>query len=211
MLTLTGLVSGWRDLTKSSRIWHCSGSTRKNSGLHMTIFRQRSGRPISTNCTPFGILTIQRHFQNFVRSPEKRKRVWHICFLVVDSECFNSYMTPSPPYFPGETWTSYGDYGGFFKLIDTTSYDPGLIAKQAPGYKNESKVLGSLIFNDLYPMIVSLVQRPRDLWLYDMWHPNQVYVGPCVETQEQDWEQIWNMRKLFWGAFLKWHSEQSAI
>lgn len=72
-------------------------------------------------------------------------------------------MTPSPSYFLGDKWTSYGDYGGFLKLVDTASYDPRLITEQAPGYKNELKVLGSLVFDDLYPMIVSLLQRPRDL------------------------------------------------
>jgi hypothetical protein len=155
------------------------------------------------------ILTIQSHFNAFASSPQKRKRAWNMDFLVVDSESFASYMTPSPSYFRGEKWTSYGDYGGFFKLIDTATYNPQLIAEQAPGYKNELKVLGSLIFDDLYPTIVSLVRRPRELWLYAMWHPNQVYVGPCVERQEKEWDSVWKLRSLFMRVFWQWRSERS--
>ena len=176
----------------------------------MMAFKKRSGEPNLSGCNSVMILTTQRHFQTFASSSQKRKRAWNMDFLVVDSESFTSYMMPSPSYFPGDKWTSYGDYGGFLKLIDTTTYDPRLIAKQAPGYKNELKVLGSLVFNDLYPMIVSLVQRPRDLWLYAMWHPNQVYADPCVERQEKEWESVWKMRGLFLRAFWKWRSEQSA-
>jgi hypothetical protein len=127
-------------------------------------------------------------------------------FLVVDSECFTSYMTPAPSYFRGEQC----DYGGFFKLIDTATYNPQIIDEQAPGYKNELKVLGSLVFDDLYPLVVSLAQRPRHLWLYAMWHPNQVYVGPCTEKQEKEWDGVWKLRSLFLRAFWKWRSERSA-
>jgi hypothetical protein len=156
------------------------------------------------------IQAAKKHFQAFARSQQKRKRAWNMDFLVVDSESFASYMTPSPSHFQGERWTSHGDYGGFFKLIDTATYNPQLIAEQAPGYKNELKVLGSLVFDDLYPMVVSMVQRPRDLWLYAMWHPNMVYVGPCVERQEKEWSRVWEMRELFMRVFWKWRSEQSA-
>ncbi|KAF2470393.1 uncharacterized protein BDR25DRAFT_355504 [Lindgomyces ingoldianus] len=78
---------------------------------------------------------------------------------------------------------------GFLKIIDKTAYDPRLIAKQSPGYKNELKILGCLVIDDLYPLIVSLVERPSDLWLYAMLQPDQVYVGPCVERQEKEWER----------------------
>jgi hypothetical protein len=131
-------------------------------------------------------------------------------FLVVDSECFISYMTPFPSYFRGEKWTSHGDWGGFFKLIDQATYDPRIIAEQAPGYKNELKVLGSLIFDDVYPQIVSLVRRPRELWLYAMWHPNMVYVGPCVERQEKEWTSVRKLRGFCMRLFWKWRNEQSA-
>ncbi|PVI01083.1 hypothetical protein DM02DRAFT_627984 [Periconia macrospinosa] len=94
------------------------------------------------------IQATKRHFHDFIRSPEKLKCVWDADFLVVDSESFNSYMTPSLTYFPGDKWTSYGDYGGFLNPIDTATYNRRLIAQRAPGYKNELKVLSILVFDD---------------------------------------------------------------
>ena len=126
-------------------------------------------------------------------------------FLVVDTESFASYM--SPPVSLQNT-PPYGDHGGFLKLIDIMSYNPQLIAESAPGYKNELKVLGSLIFDDLYPLVVNLVQRPRDLWTCAMLHPNQVYIGIPTTKQKKAWDEIWQTRTMFWHAFKQWQERQ---
>ncbi|KAJ4287610.1 hypothetical protein N0V90_012313 [Kalmusia sp. IMI 367209] len=152
------------------------------------------------------IEAAKRHFRTFSASPNIRRRVWKMDFLVVDSECFNSYMNPTP----FGSIKCAGDYGGFLKLIDTSPYPPNLIRVTAPGYRNEMKVLGSLVFDDLYPQLSGLIQRPRDLWPLAMLHPNQVYVGYPVKGQMKEWGSIWKARVIFWVAFTRWrHGQQT--
>lgn len=168
----------------------------------------------------------------FSKSAEIRVRAWKTDFFVVDSECFTSYMAPTPqpstpPPVPTSsnpsTWAlpipnptladtplrkSHGDHGGYLRLIDGTAYDPVFLSGTAPGYRNELKVLGSLVFDDLYPQLASMARRPKDLWCYAMWHPNQVYVGPTVESQEKEWEEVWKAREVFWRAFEGWRQRE---
>jgi hypothetical protein len=97
-----------------------------------------------------------------------------------------------------------GDYGGYLKLVDTATYRRELIDATAPGYKNQLRVLGRLVFDDLYPQLAGLVQRPRDLWPLAMLHPKQVYVGFPTKGQMYEWENVRKARLIFWVAFYRW-------
>ncbi|KAF2443573.1 hypothetical protein P171DRAFT_389887 [Karstenula rhodostoma CBS 690.94] len=147
------------------------------------------------------IEAAKRHFRAFSSSTDIRKRVWKMDFLVVDSECFHSYMNPEPKL--GSIKCS-GDYGGYLKLVDTAAYRQELIDATSPGYQNQMRVLGRLVFDDLYPQLAGLVQRPRDLWPLAMLHPKQVYAGFPVQGQMSEWENVWKARVAFWAAFCRW-------
>jgi hypothetical protein len=108
--------------------------------------------------------------------------MWKQDFIAVDFESVRSYLGQ------GEQQANqkpYGDFGGHLRLIDTMfdAIDPQFIKESAPGYKGEVKILGSLVFDDLYPLIASLTQRPIDLWPLAILHPSQVYTGPTVPSQ----------------------------
>ena len=133
-----------------------------------------------------------------------RRRVLKFDFLVVDSECFASYMTPKPKF---GSIKCAGDNDGYFKLIDTATYPPELLVETSPGYTNQMRVLGRVIFDDLYPQLAGLVQRPRDLWPLAMLHPYQVYTGFPVKGQLVEWEIMWRARVVFWVAFSRWRDE----
>ena len=135
-----------------------------------------------------------------------RRRAWKQDFFVIDTASYASYMDPPNAF---QNRTPYGDYGGFLTLIDTTTSHPQVIKEQAPGYKNKLRVLGTMVFDDVYPLIVSLAQRPRNLWTLAMAHPNQVYVGPTVAAQETDWEMLWNLRWKWWICFWNCRGEQA--
>ncbi|PVH95982.1 hypothetical protein DM02DRAFT_731499 [Periconia macrospinosa] len=161
---------------------------------------------------------IEAAKQWFRNSPNMRRRNWKEDFLVIDTECFNSYMYPSPspsplpPTPPGptnDTIPSHGDFGGFLKLIDIAVYPPGHVAETAPGYKHELKVLGSLVFEDLYPLLNAFI-KPKELWVEAMLHPQQVYVGYSTETQAKGWEVVWKTRGVMCGALAKWVARSSA-
>ncbi|KAF2016955.1 hypothetical protein BU24DRAFT_407044 [Aaosphaeria arxii CBS 175.79] len=151
------------------------------------------------------ILAAKRHFAAFRNSPDCRRRAWKHDFLVVDDECFDSYMKPPVAF---QETAPYGDYGGYVKLIDTSAYDPRLIAATAPGYPQQLRVLGTLIFDDVYPLMASLGHRPRDLWPSAVLHPNQVYVGHPVPVQQKSWEQMWKVREIGRDTFIRWQREQ---
>jgi hypothetical protein len=103
-----------------------------------------------------------------------------------------------------------GDNDGYLKLIDTATYRPELINQAAPGFNNQMRVLGRLIYDDLYPQLAGLVQRPRDLWPLAMLHPYQVYVGYPIKGQMAEWEMMWKARSLFWRVFMRWRSQSPA-
>jgi hypothetical protein len=154
------------------------------------------------------IQAARTHFHTFKNSPTARRRAWKLDFLVIDSECFSSYTSPPPPLPLLTDRKPHGDHGGYFKLIDTSPYSSKSIEETAPGYKWELRVLGSLVFEDVYPLVASLAQRPRDLWPYACLHPMQVYVGPTVPSQEKEWERIWQIREMGSKTFMKWRREQ---
>ncbi|KAF1952836.1 hypothetical protein CC80DRAFT_494984 [Byssothecium circinans] len=156
------------------------------------------------------IEAARRHFLRFRNSPSMRRRNWTQDFLVIDTESFSSYMNPFPPSLPATppapgtiTVPAQGDFAGFVKVIDTSPYRPHVLAQQAPGYRNELKVLGTLVFDELYPLLASLTLRPRDLWMMACWHPMQVYVGLATASQEKGWRGVWEAREVMFGAFAR--------
>lgn len=106
-------------------------------------------------------------------------------------------MNPKPSF---GTIKCAGDNDGYLKLIDTMTYRPQLISETSPGYNNQIRVLGRLLFDDLYPQLTGLVQRPKDLWPLAMLHPYQVYTGFPVKGQMEEWDSVWRARVLFWVA-----------
>lgn len=95
------------------------------------------------------------------------------------------------------------------KLIEVGRSDPEVLAKSAPFYNHQLKVLGSLVFEDLYPLLNSFL-RPRDLWVDAMLHPQQVYVGHTVPAQVKRWEEVWEARKVMNRALAKWAARTPA-
>jgi hypothetical protein len=91
------------------------------------------------------------------------------------------------------------------RLVDPTfdATDPQFIRETAPGYKGEVKVLASLVFEDVYPLLASMAQRAIDLWPPAILHPSQVYTGPAVPTQEAEWEEMRLLRGMMLGPFFQ--------
>ncbi|KAL4862523.1 hypothetical protein BDV12DRAFT_178725 [Aspergillus spectabilis] len=120
---------------------------------------------------------------NLVDTPGKRT------FLVIDTASYASYT--------GSTYTSAtdlvlpGDHTGFVLAVDGdyneeeggAHYRPD----ESPGYQGHMRMLGSLIWGDLYAMCSSQSAMLEDLWPLATEHPNMVYVGPTVPLQVKGW------------------------
>lgn len=108
-------------------------------------------------------------------------------FLAVDSASFASYTTdiyeaPVSEFLPG-------DFTGFVLAIDPY-FDPkeGISRPdESPGYNGQMRILGSLVWGDLFALLESQSARLEDMWPLAMHHPNQVYVGPTVPLQVYKW------------------------
>ncbi|OAK99959.1 hypothetical protein IQ06DRAFT_294337 [Phaeosphaeriaceae sp. SRC1lsM3a] len=138
------------------------------------------------------IAAAKRHFKSAFTMLPTLGRFWSYDFLVVDKQSYASYSTPKeeemrppPPYGP-----CFGDNGGHVRLIDT-AYEQlprDLIDHTAPGYRGEMKVLSTLVFEELYPLIATFSMRPHTLWPCARLHPREVYVGTSDSAQEGWWE-----------------------
>ncbi|KAF2265558.1 hypothetical protein CC78DRAFT_514899 [Lojkania enalia] len=131
------------------------------------------------------IIAARRHFATFPMTPSFMRRMWKMDFLVVDPQSYDSYMSSMSER---DESKPYGDMGGHVRLVDTAVYDPQLIKEVSPGFTGDFKVLTTLVFDELYPLLVSLTQRPLDLWPLARLHPHSTYVGQTVQSQEDEWE-----------------------
>ncbi|KAL2802032.1 hypothetical protein BJX63DRAFT_438245 [Aspergillus granulosus] len=108
-------------------------------------------------------------------------------FLAIDAPSYASYT--------GTTYTAAtelalpGDHGGFVLAIDS-NYDSRqgtTRPDESPGFQGHMRILGSLIWGDLYAMLSSQSAIIEDIWPLAIEHPNQVYVGPTVPLQIKAW------------------------
>ena len=91
-----------------------------------------------------------------------------------------------------------GDFAGFVIAVDA-DYDPEKGCgrpSESPGYHGQMRILGSLVWGDLYGMLSSQSALLEDLWPLALDHPNQVYVGPTVPRQIHDWRAHNGVRNL---------------
>lgn len=148
-------------------------------------------------------LTISRHFNEVLQTDSIDEQgvssllLQDKAFLAIDSTSFNSYMNNS--YDSTQSAVLKGDSAGFVLAIDP-SFDPNIgvnRAEESPGYTGQMRVLGSLVWGDLYAILESQSAQLPELWPLAMHHPDQVYVGPVIPLQRYHWqaqkEGKWNV------------------
>lgn len=88
--------------------------------------------------------------------------------------------------------TPKGDFGGFVTAVEANfdPSDPGDHADESPGFTGQLRVLGGLVWSDLYALAQAQVAYPEDLWPLAMSHPWKVFVGSTVPAQRQAWKKV---------------------
>ncbi|KAE8138190.1 hypothetical protein BDV38DRAFT_292376 [Aspergillus pseudotamarii] len=131
----------------------------------------------------------KKHFNDHaIPSFEDKDRVKGNTFLVIDDACVASYMGNS--YSAATEFIPSGDHLGFVLAVDA-HYDPkeGIERPdESPGYHGQMRILGNLIWGDLYAMLSSQSALLEDLWPLAINHPNGVYTGPTVPMQAKCWK-----------------------
>ncbi|KAJ5314578.1 MAP kinase kinase PBS2 [Penicillium atrosanguineum] len=110
-------------------------------------------------------------------------------FLVIDSASFASYTTKAED--PTSSGMLPGDSTGFVLAVDP-AFDPvnGISRPdESPDYNGHMRILGGLVWGDLYAQLKSQSTELDDLWPLAMHHPNQVYVGPVTPLQVLSWQK----------------------
>jgi hypothetical protein len=126
-------------------------------------------------------------------------------FLAIDTTSVGSYIQSNPEIVPA------GDMGGYVLAVDA-DFDPKSPSHKeyvSPGYNGIVRVLGSLLWSDLFAFTSQQVQSLEELWPLAMNHPNRVYVGPVVKAQEEGWEHIRTYRADILEGFYKYVQERA--
>lgn len=109
-------------------------------------------------------------------------------FLAIDSASFTSYTNNS--YDAATSAVLPGDSTGFLLAVDPNFDADQEIERpeESPDYNGQMRVLGSLVWGDLYALLESQSARLPELWPLAMHHPEQVYVGPTIPLQRFHWQ-----------------------
>jgi hypothetical protein len=117
-------------------------------------------------------------------------------FLAIDTPSYDSY-TYGPPFadilLPGDT-------GGFVTAVDShwrpllPGDDPDDRADESPNYAGRLRILGNLVYPDLYAMLNAQNQYTDDLWPLAMNHPELIYAGTTIEPQVDLWKGVSRMK-----------------
>lgn len=135
-----------------------------------------------------------RHFKSTIEGSNDWSKLEDGAFLVVDSASFASYTTKS--YSPATPRLNPGDFTGFLLAVDP-DFDPeeGITRPdESPGYSGQMRILGSLVWSDIYSLLASQTSDLEDHWPLASEHPNMVYVGPTVPWQRFIWQKHSEMR-----------------
>lgn len=135
-----------------------------------------------------------RHFKSTIAGSDDWSKLEDGAFLVVDSASFASYTTRS--YSPAASRLNPGDFTGFLLAVDP-DFDPeeGIPRPdESPGYNGQMRILGSLVWSDLYSLLAAQTSGLEDHWPLASEHPNMVYVGPTVPWQRFIWQKHSEMR-----------------
>lgn len=79
-----------------------------------------------------------------------------------------------------EDMTLQGDFCGFVTAVEA-GFDPnelGNHADKSPGFTGQLRILGGLIWSDLYAVSQAQVAYPEDLWPLAMYQPCTVFIRP---------------------------------
>ena len=136
-----------------------------------------------------------RHFKETLESPDHAPGRSDQVFLVVDEQSVKSYLSIPRNLAEQE---HPGENTGFVVAIDA-HYDPEEPddrADESPGYYGVLRILGSLVWSDLYAMMTAQNMAPRDHWPLAMIHPQQVYIGPVSLEQRRRWASPVHVEKL---------------
>ncbi|KAL4878062.1 hypothetical protein BJY04DRAFT_229964 [Aspergillus karnatakaensis] len=168
---------------------------------------------------PYTAEMARKHFQHLRSSEEWANKIAQPVFFMVDHKSAGSYTKPDPQSkesktdlpgdFKGHVLVVDADFDGTTESTNASDADANPNAKlsaheQGLRYQGHMRVLGSLVWSDLYPML-TLQGRPlQNLWPLAKEHPHKVYTGSTVPTQVVSWRLTNDIRADMLNGFTEW-------
>ncbi|KAK3998098.1 hypothetical protein QBC44DRAFT_375982 [Cladorrhinum sp. PSN332] len=143
------------------------------------------------------INAAQRHFHTFTQEnggglDSDFKTV--DAFLVADKSCIESYVKFSTqgPLLPGQNIVDEVDLQPFILVAKALNPDGERPPRDdsSPGFDDTVRVLGSVIFDDVWANLVIRSNTLSSYWPIAAAHPAFVYTGPVMHYQKQGWKQM---------------------
>ena len=141
------------------------------------------------------MLISHRHFQQIQSSDEWNSKIAGPFFLVIDYMSASSYIDDK--YFTScaeDKDLLKGDFQSYVLVVDA-NFDNRTTADKSPdGYPGQVRILGNLVWSELFPMVARQSLVLKDLWKEARDHPMKIYTGPTVPSQVAPWKH-WNVIK----------------
>ncbi|KAJ5904425.1 hypothetical protein N7504_006808 [Penicillium tannophilum] len=148
------------------------------------------------------VSAARRHFQQIRSSDEWSHQIAPSVFLLVDHFNVGSYVDPEyRASFTTDKAFLKGDFQGHVLAVDADFDDNATENESADGMANEGsqgegpeypgqmRILGNLVWSELYPMTMLQSVRLLNFWLQAREHPWKAYTGPTVPSQIEQWEE----------------------
>ncbi|PWY95936.1 hypothetical protein BO94DRAFT_507372 [Aspergillus sclerotioniger CBS 115572] len=131
----------------------------------------------------------KKHYLEIRDSDAYVQKLQHDVFLVADGWSIASYKesgfhSPTKAMLPG-------DFQGHILAVDA-SFDPAAPnehAEESPGFDGQMRILGNLVWSDLYAMLALRCGGLEDMWPLAMDHPQKAYTGLTVPLQRKEWAE----------------------
>lgn len=114
-----------------------------------------------------------------------------------------------------------GDFQGHVLAVDadfddsaTGSESAGDIADEDSQYEvfkypGRMRILGNLVWSELYPMLMLQSVVLQNFWLQAGAHPSKVYTGPTVPSQVEPWKKRHLLKTLMMNSFVDFLEEKN--
>ncbi|KAK4441975.1 hypothetical protein QBC34DRAFT_314059 [Podospora aff. communis PSN243] len=134
---------------------------------------------------------VRKHFAKLSedKSGELRGLV-SPAFLVADKSSIDSYLQEAK--LPGQTLVDEADLGPFI-LVGEDHFEAQTRQARA-GFDGTVRVLGSMLVDDVWPMMWWTQVSLETIWDLATLHPSCVYVGLLVQSQIEGWKKFQGVR-----------------
>ncbi|KAK3395238.1 hypothetical protein B0H63DRAFT_386195, partial [Podospora didyma] len=134
-----------------------------------------------------------------------------VSFLVADKPSIDSYLT-TQQLSGQEDLIDAADLGGFITVAGHDA-DISLVSgvaprsqttNDSPGFDGTVRVLGAVLFDDIWPSLHTRVNPLKAFWPIAMAHPLCVYTGPYAPHQVAGWQDMNDIRIDMWKKAEEW-------